>query len=275
MVTNKHNIPEAIVKFAESKEKTEYKPNRYSVTELLLPTREIQMLRLHANELEEDVSDMIMALFGTAAHKILEENATENAEVKFETQVGEDTIVGIADLITADAIEDYKFTTVTKVQKQDFEDYRKRGLIYAWLNFLKTGELKRKLKFHMLLKDWSKMKANVVTGYPASPIYTWEYNIADSDYDYIEQFVKEKLKDIKENKNPQCDDSERWFTGNKYAVYKKAGDARAAYVADTEEDAHAYITNKCNGAGEIQMRPGDNIKCKYYCKVSKWCYGGK
>ena len=276
MVTNKHNIPEAIVKFAESKEKTEYVENRYSVTELLLPTREIQLLRLHNGELEEDVSDMIMALFGTAAHKILEENApSENAEVKFETQVGEFTIVGVADLITEDAIEDYKFTTTTKVQKQDFEDYRKQGLIYAWLNYLKTGDIKRKLRFHMLLKDWSKIKANVITGYPTSPIYTWEYNIQDSDYDYIEKYVKDKLADIKDNKNPQCSDEERWFTGNKYAVFKKTGDTRAAYVADTEEDAHNYSSNKCGGAGEIQMRPGDNIKCKYYCKVSKYCYGGK
>lgn len=261
--------------FAESKEKREIKDNRYSVTELLSPTREIQLTRLHYSDIEEDISDMIMALFGTAAHKILEENSDDNnSEVKFEAKVGDCEIVGVADLITEDAIEDYKFTTTTKIQRKDFEDWRLQGLAYAWLNFLKTGDIKRKLRFHALLKDWSKIKAANTPNYPVSPIYTWEYDIQDSDYEFIEKYIKDKLKDIKENKNPQCSESERWYTGDKYAVYKKAGDARATYVADSEEDAHNYITNKLGGAGEIQVRKGESIKCKYYCKVCKWCFGG-
>jgi len=275
MVTNKHNLPQALVNFANSKNKGSYVENRYSVTELLMPTREIQLYRLHYREIEEDVSDIVAALFGTAAHKILEENADGNAEVKFEVEFDGCTIVGVSDLITDDAIEDYKFTSVSKIQRKDFEDWRLQGLAYAWLNYLKTGEVKRKLRFHAFLKDWSKLKSAVVTDYPVSPLYTYVYDIQDSDYDYIEKYVKDKLDDIRYNKNPVCSESDRWYTGDKYAVYKKVGDARAAYVTDSEEDAHNYITNKCSGAGEIQVRKGESLKCKYYCKVCKWCYGGK
>jgi len=57
-------------------------------------------------------------------------------------------------------------------------------------------------------------------------------------------------------------------------VFKKVGDKKAAIVCDSEQEAHDYITNKCDGAGEIQVRKGECLKCKYYCKVSKWCYGG-
>lgn len=274
MVTNKHNIPQALVNLVNSKEKRNPVENRYSVTELLMPTREIQLTRLHYGEIDEDISDMVMALFGTAAHKLLEENATDKAEIKFEVDFHGATIVGVADLITDDAIEDYKFTTTTKIQREDFDDWRMQGLMYAWLNYLKTGEIKRKIRIHAFLKDWSKLKASAVSGYPATPLYTYSYDIQDSDYDYIEKYVRDKLDDIKNNQNPVCSDVERWYTGDKYAVYKKAGDARAAYVADTEEDAHNYITNKCGGAGEIQVRKGESIKCKYYCKVCKWCYGG-
>jgi hypothetical protein len=274
MVTNKLNLPQSLVNFANSRDKHEYVNNRYSITELLSPTREIQLSRLHADEIQEDVSDMVMALFGTAAHKVLEDNYDEKTEVKFEVQIGEDTIVGISDLITTDAIEDYKFTSVSKIMRNDFSDWRDQGLGYAWLNYLKTGDIKRKLKFHAFMRDWSKLKSNAINNYPQSPIYTWEYDIQDSDYDYIEQKIKNKIKDIKENKNPVCTNEEKWYTGDKYAVYKKAGDKRAAIVLDNEQEAHEYITNKCGGVSEIEVRKGECLKCKYYCKVSKWCYGG-
>ena len=54
----------------------------------------------------------------------------------------------------------------------------------------------------------------------------------------------EQYQDTPDDELPMCTDEDRWYTGTKYAVYKKVGDARAAYVADTEKDAHNYITNK-------------------------------
>lgn len=270
MITNKYNLPKAIVNLVKEKE---YVDNRYSVTELLAPTREILLSRLHNKEIEFDVSDTITALFGSAVHKLLEEADSENAEVKMEYTLSDGTtIVGITDKITEDAIEDYKTCSVTKIQKSDFSDWRDQGLAYAWLRFKLTGEIKRKLRFHALMKDWSKIKSANSANYPTYPLYTWEYDISDSDYDYIEAKIKAKLKDIKENKNPECTDEEKWYTGTKYAVYRNVGDKKAAIVCDTEEEAHGYITNKCNGAGEIEVRKGENLKCKFYCRVSKWCY---
>lgn len=269
MVTNRYNLPQALVNLTKDKE---YVENRYSVTELLGPTREILLSRKYASQIETDVADVIPALFGSAVHKLLEEADSENAEVKMEYSFDDGTtIVGVADKISDDAIEDYKTCSVSKVQKSDFNDWRDQGLAYAWLHFKLTGEIKRKLKFHALMKDWSKLKCVNSTNYPAVPLYTWTYDISDSDYDYIEKKIKSKIAEIKEGKMLECTDEEKWFTGNKYAVYKKAGDKRAAYVADTEQDAHNYITNMCNGAGEIQVRKGECLKCKYYCKVAKFC----
>lgn len=268
MVTNKHNLPQSIVNLVKDKEHVE---NRYSVTELLGSTREILLLRKYANKIEVDVSDTITALFGSAVHKLLEEADSENAEVKMEYTYNNITIVGVADKITDDAIEDYKTTSVSKVQRSDFSDWRDQGLAYAWLRFKTTGEIKRKLRFYALLKDWSKVRYANSSNYPATPLFTWEYDISDSDYDYIEKKIKNKVAEIKEGKLLECTDEERWYTGTKYAVYAKAGDKRASYITDDEDDAHNYISNKCNGAGWMQVRKGDYLKCQLYCKVSKFC----
>ena len=269
MVTNRYNLPQALVNLTKDKE---YVENRYSITELLGSTREILLSRKYSKEIEVDVSDTISALFGSAVHKLLEEADNENAEVKMEYTFNDGvTIVGVADKITEDAIEDYKTCSVSKINKADFNDWRDQGLGYAWLHFKLTGEIKRKLRFHALMKDWSKLKCVNSTNYPAIPLYTWEYDIQDSDYDYIEKKIKDKIAEIKSGQMLECTNEEKWFTGNKYAVFKKAGDKRAAIVCDTEQEAHNYITNKCNGAGIIDVRKGESLKCKYYCSVCKYC----
>jgi len=282
-VTNKLNLPEPFVLYC-SRDDHSPKEHRYSVTELLLPIREILLNRKYYDQIEEDVADCIPALFGTAVHRVLEENTPIlehlNSEESIECNIGEDTLSGRVDLLDFNelSIQDYKTCSVSKIMKQDFEEWKLQGLMYAYILFKKQGVIMRKLKFYALMKDWSKVKAVNSSNYPTSAIYVWEYNIADSDYDYIEKWIKDRLSLINyhlENDTlPECTDEERWYTGTKYAIYKKAGDARAAYLADTEEDAHNYITNKCNGSGEIQVRKGEYLKCRLYCNCCKFCEKG-
>lgn len=274
MITNKLNLPDAFVKYATSDHIIV--DNRYSVTELLKPVKEILLYREHSNEIDVDVSDLIPALFGTAVHNILEENtvATDTLipEYALETQFEGITIAGRIDLVDFKKaiITDYKTCSVNKIVKQDFNDWKLQGLAYAYLLFREKGIIIRELNFIALLKDWSKLKQ---TG-PASPIYIWKYNIADSDYDYIESYLKGKIAIIKSGIAPDCTDAERWNTGDKYAVYKKYSDKRATILCDSEKEANDYIANKLNGDGFYQLRKGENIKCKYYCDVCKFCKKG-
>ena len=279
-ITNKQNLPEPFVVYA-SKSDYGYKEHRYSVTELLLSVREIILSRRFYDVIEKDVADTIPALFGTAAHNVLENNTPIlghlRAEESFECQFGEDTVSGRADLLDYKelAIIDYKTSSVSKVMCEDFEDWKMQGMMYAYILFKKYGIIFKTLKFYALLKDWSKLKASTSSSYPASPIYLWTYKLEDSDFDYIERWIRLKLelinKCVELDTLPECTDEERWYTGTKYAVYKRAGDSRAVYIADSEGDAHNYITNKCDGAGEIQVRKGEYLKCKYYCDVCKFC----
>ena len=281
MVTNRYNLPQALVNLTKDKE---YIENRYSVTELLLPTREIILNRLYADEIEKDVSDVIPALFGTAVHNVLEANTPLLkgllTEQSLECQFGEVTVSGRIDLLDMNNLEitDYKTCSVSKVMREDFEDFKLQGLAYAYMVWKRLGLIIKRLKFPCLLKDWSKIKSASSSNYPSSAIYIWKYDVQESDVDFIERYIKNKLKDIHdaEISLPMCTDEERWYTGTKYAVYKHAGDKKAAIVCDSEEEAHGYITNKCDGAGEIEVRKGEYLKCNHYCDCCKFCEeGGK
>ena len=268
-ITNKQGLPEVFEKIVSSKPP---KPHRYSITELLNPVREIKLTRKFWDDIEMDVTDCVNMLFGSAVHKVFEENSPyEESEVKYEVQFGEDTVVGIADVVKDDEISDYKTATTSK---KDYSDYEEQILAYALLRFKKTGYITRKGKAIVLFKDWSKIKASAGGNYPQSPIYVHMFDIHDSDYDYIEKKIIDKLKLINEKEIPECTDEEKWYTGTKYAVYRKAGDKKAAIVCDTEEEAHGYITNKCDGAGEIEVRKGEYLKCKHYCNCYKFCMKG-
>lgn len=272
-ITNRLNLPDVFYNILNKDMKAPVE-NRYSVTELLKSTREIKLTRKYFNEIEVDASDSINTLFGSSVHLMLEQNNTKGeAEYKLEYQYNKFTIVGVIDLLERDTLTicDYKTCSVSKITKQDFNDWRMQGLLYAWLLFKKENIIIRRLKFYALMKDWSKIKAAAGGYYPNSAIYTYEYNIEDSDYDYIEKWLNNKLSELDNDIIPQCSDEEKWFTGDKYAVYKNVGDKRAAAVLDTEEEAHNYITNKCNGTGQIEVRKGECLKCKYYCNCNKFC----
>ena len=267
--TNKLNLPKVFEKLQERKDPI---PHRYGITELLGSTREIKLKRKYFDKLEEDISEHIPALFGSAVHKVFEENSNpEESEIKMEVEFGEDVVVGIIDHVDGDIIEDYKTCSVSKYTKQDFDDYKMQVYAYAYMRMIKFGIISRKGKIYMLMKDWSKIKAYKSSNYPTSPIYVLEFPIYDSDYDFIFNYINNKLKELNNNELPLCSDEDRWYTGTTYAVYKNVGDKKAALVAETEQEAHDYITNKCDGKGEIQVRKGEYLKCKYYCLCSKFC----
>lgn len=272
--SNKLNLPESFIKYVASQENHELKPHRYSATELLNPTRMILLTRRHYNELEKDISDYIPALFGTAVHSVLEQFADlDKTEVQVETEFGDDVITGRIDYLDLknNLIVDYKTTTCGKISREDFEDWRTQGLIYAYLVYKHFGVVIRHLKFIALLKDWSVLRPT-----PASPVYIYEYTVQDSDYDYIGRFIKGKLEEINYyltlGSLPECTDEEKWNTGSKYAYYKRGYDKRAKAVFDTREEAEDYKAQMDEGL--IVERPGECRRCKYYCDVCKFCNKG-
>ena len=277
-ITNKNNLPSAFVNLTEDSHPII--PKHYSVTTLLQPTREILLKRRHYDEIEQDVSDMVWLILGSAVHKIMENaDKTGFAEMKLETNVcGDYSLTGICDLYNEElhTVEDYKTCSVWKVIHQDFSDWKKQGLMYAWL-LRKKGLFVNKLRFHALMKDWSRSDLRISryrnSFYPEHPIWTWEYEITEQDIKDIEEFINTKMQDIianeskSDNELPICSEEERWNSGTKYAIIKP-GNKRAIKVLDNKEEA---LKMALELDANVQERVGEDRKCIDYCLCKEYC----
>lgn len=285
-ITNKLNLPQPFVD-AVSKEYT-YKDKRYSVTTLLNSEREIMLKRRYNDQIESDVSDMIWAIFGTAVHSVLE-NSNKGEELLTEQYLSipvtlsdgdEYTLSGLCDLFDTKQGEviDYKVTSTFKVLKKDFEDYRMQGLMYCYMisktNFNGVIYKPKKATFYPVLRDWQKSKAKFDREYPQTQVQKVTFKFTDKDFKWIEQWLKAKFEAIKaaeqlsDEELPMCSDKDRWKNPDVYAVMKK-GRKSALRLLDTEQEAERYM--KSNGGDYIELRQGEDRKCKEYCNCCEFC----
>lgn len=277
IITNKTKLPQPFVKMAESD--YEATPKRYSVTTLLKPTREILLKRRYDKEIEQDCADMIWLLFGQAVHSILEKYADGENEFaeKFLTVELENgyTVSGIIDLYDTKTktVVDYKTASVWKVKFNDFEDWKKQGLAYAWL-LRKNGFECEKIEFYAILKDHSKREAKLNPDYPQLPVFKKEFAITSEELDKIDKYINEKINELAkyeemaDDELPICTEEERWYSGDKFAVMKN-GRKTALRVLDSKDEAEKWKTD--NGGDYIVERKGENKKCNEYCLCCQKC----
>jgi hypothetical protein len=277
-ITNKYGLPKAFENFFNE---TMYTPKekRYSATTLLKPTQQIILEKRYNNELEQDVSEMVWLLFGTAVHDMLEKyDETGNAELYFNTPIIEDYLLsGKVDLYDEEngVLTDYKTASVNKVLFKNFDDWYKQGMIYAYLLKMNGKDVK-KVQFHALLKDWSQatLKRKVMNReeYPKTAIFTYDFMVSDKEMNDIEVFIKEKFDELVANESfddgnlTECSNEEKWNSGDTYAV-KKRGVKKAKRVFKNEQDAIEFLTK----GHYIEQRKGVNKKCDLYCPVRDYC----
>lgn len=290
MLTNKMNLPQPIYDALSS----DYQPkeHQYSVTTILNSTRQVILKRRYNNEIVQDCSELIWALFGTTFHSILE-NAQESETQFKEEYLKQDLEVicdelkgyflsGKADLIdvATKTIIDYKTTSTFKVLKKDFEDYKLQLLIYAWL-FKQLGFEINKGEIVALLRDWQKSKAQFDKDYPQFQVQKIQFKFTKQDFNEIENFIKERFLELKKYENtpddklPMCTDKERWREPTKYAVKKKPN-KKASKVHGTLEEARKHLENlenkeECKGLYEIEVREGTDKRCLEYCSCCEFC----
>ena len=66
---------------------------------------------------------------------------------------------------------------------------------------------------------------------------------------------------------PECTKEELWTRDEAWAVYAKAGQARAKKICKSEAEAQDYTA--ANG-GVIEHRPGKVMRCNY-CTAAPFC----
>ena len=263
-----------------------YKPKRYSVTSILKGTREAILQRRHADEIQNDVSDMVWLIFGTAVHSILEqsqETSTQIKEGKVEAELYNGyTLSGVFDLYddSTGTVTDYKTASVWKVIYDEWDDYRTQTLMYCWI-LRQMGFDARAGEVVALLKDHSKTKAKVDASYPQHPVHVKRWEFTDDEIEDIGMWIQHRFEEIEQaeqvgdNDLPVCTPEERWYKPGKWAVTKK-GNKKATKLFDEgqEEEAREYAEHLSERDGKeyvVEFREGKDGKCDEYCSVREFC----
>lgn len=276
IITNKLNLPQAFVEMAKSDFTAE--PKTYRVTSLLKGVRETILEKRHADEIKQDVSNMIWLLFGTAVHGILENQQEQGHEIKesrISIDIGEYKLSGQFDLYDSKAkkITDYKTCSAWKVVFGDYTDWKRQLLIYAYM-MRQIGFEVNSGEIVAIMKDHSKRDAKYKADYPKLPVKVIKFDFTLEDFVEIEQWLKNKFDEIRrcealpDDELPLCTLEERYNSGDKYAVMKK-GRKKALRVLGGMEEAEEWM--KDNGGDYIETRPGEDKKCADYCSACEFC----
>lgn len=285
-LTNHMNLPQPFVSAASSD--YQYKPQRYSATAILKGIRQCILERRHDAEIEQDVSDMVWAIFGTAVHGILEgaqETDTQLKENKLVVDMPDGyQLSGIFDLYddATGTVTDYKTASVWKVNfgkndPKEFEDWRKQLLIYCWM-LRQIGFNAHRGEIVALLKDHNKTQAKLGK-HPAHPVFRIGWDFADDEINGCGEWLKERFAQIEaaeqlpDDQLPMCTKEERWGKDDVWAV-KKKGVQRATKLHDSKAEAVADAKARTEREGkqyEVEYRPGKDSRCLDYCSACHFC----
>jgi hypothetical protein len=274
-ITNKLNLPAGFVKAVSTERHNA--DECLSATTLIQGVKQIILTDRHWDELEDDVSDRIWAVFGSAVHSLMEsEGENDFAEQRMDYRIDGITVTGCIDNydMKNGVIVDYKTASVHKVKLNDFNDWYLQGMIYAWL--LNKNKFPVKLcRFTALLKDHSKTEAQRDYQYPKAPVYVYEFPVTATGLFRIGLFIKDKVDGYKrcsalaDDAVPPCAPEERWDRPPKFAVMKD-GLKRAVRLFD-EQDAADRLASEKGGGHYVEYRAGDSVRCRSYCLCRRFC----
>jgi hypothetical protein len=281
-ITNHFNVPEPLVALARKEYYSKGKAD-YSVTEIMSPPRIQRLKRKYWDDMEQDVTDMLWSMLGSALHVVAERSEVIDHlnEERLFMEIDGVTLSGSIDLQQhvkgGVALKDYKFTSVWAVMN-DKPEWEQQLNVYGWMVHKIKGVDIKGLQICAILRDWSTRKAQTESGYPQAQIQMVDIPIWS--FDKTEKYVHERIELHKESKVqadwdeelPECTEEERWMRTTTYAV-KKEGRKSAVRVFDAQEDAVKLIEESEDKKKlSIEVRKGEPVRCTgNYCGVNKWC----
>ena len=284
--TNKFNLPQTFVNVIHRPTYSKGKAH-ISATEIINSPRIVQLKKKYWDEIEQDASEMVWSLFGSAVHNILEHGKGDNhvVEERLHLEFEGWRISGAIDLQEVEpngtiTISDYKVTGAWAVMNEK-DDWHRQLNIYAWM----VEKVKKvpvgKLQIIAIIRDWSARDAQTKENYPNSPVAT--IDIPLWTFEEREQFMTKRIYEHgtalfemeTDGDLPDCTAEEMWEKKTSYAL-KKDGNVRAKSVHETQEAAEEALvkalgTAKKNEGFSIEIRQGERTRCKSYCQVASFC----
>jgi hypothetical protein len=277
-LTNKHGIPDTFLNVLKRPTYSKGKAH-LSATQLLNSPKIVALTKKFEEELEQDVSDMVWSIFGTAIHGVLEHGKDDNhiVEERLHTTFDGWRISGAIDLqiITGQdkvSIRDYKTTSAWAVMNEKYE-WEQQLNIYAWLVETVKLQIVDSVGIVAIIRDWSRRDAARNPDYPQSPVK--EIPITLWPYQKREDFISERISKHSEcefhmetdEELPPCTPEEMWEKPTTWALKKKGG-VRAIKVYETQEEAESALDPKVH---EIEVRLGSRTRCESFCPVNTYC----
>jgi hypothetical protein len=284
--TNKFNLPQTFVNVIHRPTYSKGKAH-ISATEIINSPRIVQLKKKHWDDIEQDASEMVWSLFGSAVHNILEHGKDKNhiVEERLHLEYEGWHISGAIDLQELEpngtmTVSDYKVTGAWAVMNEK-DDWHRQLNIYGWM----VEKVKKvpvgKLQIIAIIRDWSARDAASKEGYPQSPVAT--IDIPLWTFEEREAFITKRIYDHgtalfemeTDGEMPDCTPEEMWEKKTSYAL-KKDGNVRAKSVHETLEEAEKAMakseeTAKKNEKFAIEVRQGERTRCRSYCQVSPFC----
>jgi len=268
-LTNKQGLPEAIVN-AVKNDSYSAGNSDISATRLISPPQQVYLQKEWYDKIEEDVSGRIWSLLGQSVHHILERaaNYSDIVEERYFTEINGWNVSGQVDLISKDALYDFKVTSSWSVLNGHKIEWEQQLNV---LHYLADDPDVEELKIIAILRDWSKSNAMRSRDYPRSQVI--ELDIPLWTKEEQEEYVKERVvlhqRAQLEHEYPKCSPEERWQKDDVWALMKE-GRKSAVKLHSSEESVEEHLENMDN-KHYIEFRPGESIRCKDYCSVNKFC----
>ena len=278
-LTNKFNIPQTFINVLDRPTYSKGKAH-LSVTQLLNSPKIVALTKKFEEEIEQDASDMVWSIFGSAVHNVLEHGKDENhiVEQRIHKEYEGWNISGAIDLQVVNPkgidVKDYKTTTVWAVMNEKFE-WEVQLNIYAGL----VEDVKRipvtSVGIVAIIRDWNRRESTTREGYPEAPIK--ELPIRLWSKEERDAFIANRIALHSacefaietDGELPDCTSEEMWEKPTVWAV-RKNGNKRAHSLYETEELATAALADLGDNY-EIEVRKGERTRCENFCPVNTWC----
>lgn len=268
-LTNSYGLPEAFM-LAYMASEHEVPEKAISVTQLISPVQQFQLIQRHTDDICVDIMDNLFLLLGQAFHEYMATHGKGQIEQLLSTEIHGQQIVGKPDCIANGRIYDYKVTSAWSYIYGK-EEWNQQLNVYRWLA-VKNGIPVNDLRIIPIFRDWNE-RYTTSADYPMYP--SVQIPIPLWDLAITEQYVSERIMAHQEaaaqpdNQLPPCTAAERWQKEGTWAVYKTNASKRAYRICNSEIEAQGLVSEFPNG--RIDYRPGVATRCERYCNAAPYC----
>jgi hypothetical protein len=278
-LTNKFNIPQTFINVLDRPTYSKGKAH-LSVTQLLNSPKIVALTKKFEEDIEQDASDMVWSIFGSAVHNVLEHGRDDNhiVEERIHKEYEGWNISGAIDLQVVNKagidVKDYKTTTIWAVMNEKVE-WEIQLNIYAGLVEDVKNIPVTSVGIVAIIRDWNRRESTTREGYPEAPIK--ELPIRLWSKEERDAFISNRIALHSacefaletDGELPDCTPEEMWEKPTVWAV-RKIGNKRAHSLYETEQLAIEALKD-LGDKYEMEVRKGERTRCTNFCPVNTWC----